>query len=148
MIDDTHTLALLLDELIPASVDGRLPGAGTLGVGADVEAAVRATPALGPVIASGLSTLEAIARKHEAGGFAALSPADRIAVLRELEAADAAFVPTVMMLAYVAYYGNDRVLVALKTEARAPHPRGYEVEADDPALLDPVRARGKLYRDC
>ena len=148
MSDDKQLLALILDELIPPSADGRLPGAGALGVAADVEAAVRATPALGPVIASGLSMLEEIARKRETGGFAALSPADRVAVLRELEAADPVFVPTVMMLAYVGYYGNDRVVATLKPETHAPHPRGYEVEENDLALLDPVRARGKLYRDC
>jgi hypothetical protein len=53
-----------------------------------------------------------------------------------------------MMLAYVGYYGNDRVVAALRPDTHAPHPRGYEVEPDDAALLDPVRSRGKLYRDC
>lgn len=148
MADDTHTLALILDELIPPSEDGRLPGAGTLGVAADVEAAVKATPALTPVIEGGVAALEGLSRARDAGGFAALSRSERIAVLHELEGADPVFVPTLMMLAYVGYYGNDRVVAALKADMHAPHPRGYEVEPDDMALLDPVRSRAKLYRDC
>jgi hypothetical protein len=148
MADDKHTLTIMLDELIPPSDDGRLPGAGTLGVAADVEAAVKATPALAPVIQGGLSALDGLSRVRNAGGFVALSRAERVAVLHELEGADPVFVPTMMMLAYVGYYGNDRVVSVLKPDTHAPHPRGYEVEPDDAALLDPVRSRGKLYRDC
>lgn len=148
MAEDKNILALILDELIPPSEDGRLPGAGALGVAADVEAAVKATPALAPVIQGGVSALEGLSRARNAEGFGALSRTERLAVLHELEGADPVFVPTVMMLAYVAYYGNDRVVAALKPDTHAPHPRGYEVEPDDTALLDPVRSRGKLYRDC
>jgi hypothetical protein len=148
MADNTHILTLILDELIPSSDDGRLPGAGTLGVTADVEAAVNATPALAPVIQGGLAALEGLSRARNVDGFGALSRAERVAVLHEIEGADPVFVPTLMMLAYVGYYGNDRIVAALKPDAHAPHPRGYEVEPDDPVLLDPVRLRGKLYRDC
>lgn len=148
MTDEKHLLTLILDELIPPSDDGRLPGAGALGVAAEVEAAVKATPALAPVIEGGVSALEGLARARDAGGFVALSRSERAAVLHEIESADPVFVPTLMMLAYVGYYGNDRVVAMLKPDANPPHPRGYEVEPDDAALLDPVRSRGKLYRDC
>jgi len=148
MTDSRHVLTLVLDELIPPSGDGRLPGAGALGIASDVETAVKATPALGPVIEGGLSALESLSHAHDAGGFAALSRGERVAVLREVEAADPAFVPTLLMLAYVGYYGNERVVAILKQDSQAPHPRGYDVGPDDLTLLDPVRARGKLYREC
>ncbi len=148
MADDKNILTLILDELIPPSGDGRLPGAGALGIAADVEAAVKATPALAPVIQGGVSALEGLSRARDAGGFVALSRSERVAVLHEIEGADPAFVPTLLMLAYVGYYGNDRVVAMLKPDANPPHPRGYEVEPDDTTLLDPVRSRGKLYRDC
>ena len=45
------------------------------------------------------------------------------------------------------YYRDDRVMQALEMEPRAPHPGGYEVEPGDWTLLDPVRARGDIYRD-
>jgi len=148
MADDKRLLTLLLDELIPPSDDGRLPGAGALGLAVEVEAAVKATPALASPIQGGLAALERLSRARNAEGFGALSRAERVAVLHELEGADPVFVPTLMMLAYVGYYGNERVVAVLKPDMRAPHPRGYDVEPDDGALLDPVRARGKLYRDC
>jgi hypothetical protein len=148
MADDKHLLTLLLDELIPPSDDGRLPGAGALGVAAEVEAAVTATPALAPLIHGGLAALEELSRARDAEGFGALSRAERVVALHELEGADPAFVPTLMMLAYVGYYGNERVVAVLKPDMHAPHPRGYDVEPDDASLLDPVRLRGKLYRDC
>lgn len=45
------------------------------------------------------------------------------------------------------YYRDDRVLVAIGMEPRAPFPKGYEVAQGDWSLLDPVRARGPIYRD-
>jgi hypothetical protein len=32
-------------------------------------------------------------------------------------------------------------------EARPPYPKGYQVVQGDLSLLEPVRARGKIYRD-
>ena len=98
MAEDKQILTLILDELIPPSDDGRLPGAGALGVAAEVEAAVLATPSLAPVIEGGLSALDALSRARNAGGFGALSQAERVAVLHELEGADPVFVPTVAAL--------------------------------------------------
>lgn len=45
------------------------------------------------------------------------------------------------------YYRDDRVMASIGMEARPPFPEGYEVEQGDWSLLDPVRARGKIYRD-
>ncbi|HTR86387.1 MAG TPA: hypothetical protein VMI56_18035 [Reyranella sp.] len=46
-----------------------------------------------------------------------------------------------------AYYRDDRVLVAVGHEARAPFPKGHEVEQGDWSLLDAVRHRRPLWRD-
>ena len=46
-----------------------------------------------------------------------------------------------------AYYRDDRVLAAIGHEPRAPFPKGYEVEAGDWSLLDPVRRRAPFWRD-
>jgi hypothetical protein len=50
-------------------------------------------------------------------------------------------------LILAAYYRDDRVLVALGLEARAPFPKGYVVEQGDWSLLDAVRKRPALWRD-
>ena len=44
------------------------------------------------------------------------------------------------------YYRDTQVLQSLTAEARPPHPQGYEVAQGDFSLLDPVRARGPIYR--
>ena len=46
-----------------------------------------------------------------------------------------------------AYYRNDRVLLALGHEARAPFPKGYTLEQGDWSLLDAVRQRPAFWRD-
>ena len=46
-----------------------------------------------------------------------------------------------------AYYRDDRVLLALGHEARAPFPKGYVLEQGDWSLLDVVRERRPFWRD-
>jgi hypothetical protein len=42
---------------------------------------------------------------------------------------------------------DDRVMRSLGMEPRPPFPEGFEMGQGDWSLLDPVRARAKLYRD-
>jgi hypothetical protein len=145
---NTELLTLVLDELIPSRPDGLLPGAGTLGVGAVVEHAAAGTPELAQLLTHGLAALDDAARRSGASGFAALSPPARVLALREIEQADPMFLSTLVTLAYVGYYSAEPVVAALKGSARPPHPLGYELEPDDPSMLDAVRARGRIYREC
>ena len=46
-----------------------------------------------------------------------------------------------------AYYRDDRVLLALGLEARAPFPKGHALEQGDWSLLDAVRKRAPFWRD-
>ena len=43
-------------------------------------------------------------------------------------------------------YVRKQALEALGLEARPPFPEGHEIEPNDHSLLDPVRARGPVYR--
>jgi hypothetical protein len=145
--DERHALDLVLDEIIPASPDGRLPGAGQLGVARYVDAALRPTPPLHRMIAEGLAALDAIALRRVGQCFTALPHAARVAALDELAANEHAFPPFLILHAYAGYYQQPRVLAALGLEPRPPHPAGYAtVESDLPSLLAPVRRRGRLYR--
>jgi hypothetical protein len=70
-------------------------------------------------------------------------------VVREFAGGDQFFLPAFLFLVYSAYYTHPRVVEALGFEARAPHPRGYEMDTVDLApLLAAVRRRGKMYREC
>lgn len=144
---EERALASLLDELIPPSGDGRLPGAGELGLGAHVAAVARANPDVAAVLRDGLAALDARARERGGAGFAALPRPERTRVLQDLAATGPSFLPGLLFHTYVGYYQHPRVLEGLGLEPRPPHPAGYELEPGDLSLLDPVRRRGRLYRE-
>ena len=146
--DQMRTLAAVLDEIIPPSSDGRLPGAGALGLARSVAQAAQQTPDIRNVIVTGLSALEALAVGRYAAGFAAVSRPDRLALLNELASTDLAFFLVLTFHACIGYYDNGRVLEALGREPRPPHPKGYELPPNDLTLLDTVRRRPKMYRPC
>jgi hypothetical protein len=144
--EQAELLSRVLDEIIPKSSDRGLPGAGEVGLASHIEQIARDTPEFGAALARGLDALVELARAR--GGFAALAPSDRAEILSELAAQEPGFLPGLIFQTYVAYYQAPRVVEALGLEARPPHPKGYEVELGDLTLLDEVRRRGKLYRDC
>jgi hypothetical protein len=146
--DEERMLTTLLDTIIPPTPDGRLPGAGTLDLLTHIARSVERTPMLRPVLEYGLGSLADLARKRHPDGWPALSPAERTTVVEEFTAADQFFLPAFLFLAYSGYYTAPRVVEALGLEPRPPHPQGYPMEDTDlSALLEPVRKRGKRYRD-
>ncbi|HZR81184.1 MAG TPA: gluconate 2-dehydrogenase subunit 3 family protein [Candidatus Binatia bacterium] len=145
--DDRRTLAAVLDEIIPATGDGALPGAGSVVESGLVDGTLECVPPLALGLTMGLAAVRDAARARGVDRFSDLLPADRTAVLNEVGEKDPGFVPTMMFVAYTTYYRDDRVLEALGLEARAPHPKGYDMSPCDLSLLDPVRRRPKLYRD-
>ena len=146
--DQMRLLQSLCDQLVPPSADGRLPSAGAFDLRAHVAGTMRRMPMLRPVVEYGLSTLADLATQRDPGGWDALSAVERADLFHGFAAGDQFFMPALLMLVYSGYYQQARVVEALGLEARAPHPRGYAMEADDLSLLDPVRTRGKRYRDC
>ncbi|XOV82590.1 MAG: hypothetical protein ACFHXK_17235 [bacterium] len=56
-------------------------------------------------------------------------------------------VNALVSLAVQCYYRDDRVMASLAMEPRPPHPQGYEIPQGDWQLLEPVRQRGRHYRD-
>jgi hypothetical protein len=130
-------LSLILDTLIPASPDGRMPGAGSLGLADAVRAEISAAT---DIVGAGLSAAEE-------RGFADLDDAGRTAALREIESEQPAFIPTLFVPTCIAYYQHPNVMVALGMEPRPPYPKGYVLEPGNLDALERVRNRGKFYRD-
>jgi hypothetical protein len=141
--EQRRALSCVLDEIIPASADGRLPGAGMLGLVARIEQVLERSPELVPVIAEGLAGLDAVAG---AEGFAALERGDRRAALDEVAAAQPGFLPGLIFHTYLGYYASAEVQEGLGLEGRPPHPQGYEMEPNDLSLVEAVKARGRVYR--
>lgn len=142
--DQEALLAALVDAIVPASEDGRMPGAAAVDVVDHVTRSVRRTPMLQPVLQYGLSAVDELARKRNPAGMAALSRQERADVLRDFAAGDQFFLPAFLFLVYGGYYQHPRVVSALGLEPRAPHPKGHAMSgSDDWSLLEPVRQRGR-----
>ena len=140
---ERRALACVLDAIIPPSADGRMPGASAVGVAEHVEGVLRTLPELHAMVAEGVRELEAQARLQHDRPFVDLDAPARAALVA-MQPFSYALVPH----AYVGYYQQDTVLEAIGVEPRPPHPKGYELPANDLSLLAPVRARGERWRDC
>jgi len=136
------TLTLVLDEVIPPGSDGRMPGAGELGLATQLAS----EEGLAPLLEAGLDALEASVREAHGTSFDGLPTPARRGALDRLGETQPAFVPTVVAKTIVAYYQDRRVMVALGLPGRAPYPAGFEVPETDFSILEPVRERGPFFR--
>jgi hypothetical protein len=143
-----RVLAHVLDDIIPASADGRLPAAGQLGAADYLDRSLGAMPELKAMIAQGIDALDALARRRDPRGLDGLSADERTAVLAEHAGSEHSFPPILIMHTFAGYYQDPRILAVLGMAPRPPHPEGYEMDPGDLSLLEPVRRRGKLYREC
>ncbi|MEM6658633.1 MAG: hypothetical protein AAF625_11135 [Pseudomonadota bacterium] len=145
MLNETNRpiLDAILDELIPPSEDGKIPGAGALGVaGFLLTANAYASDPAGSV----QTILNALS-----ADFAALPRDEKVAALKRVEAAHGQAFETLVRLTYMGYYSRPDTRPYVGVGAHPIHPKGYLVDREDAALMDeltaPVRARGKVYRD-
>ena len=81
------------------------------------------------------------------GVFADLDPVHRDEVTVRLREAGGDALTYLTRIILQCYYRDDRVMRSLDMEVRPPFPKGFEVEQGDWSLLDPVRARPRLFRD-
>jgi thioredoxin reductase len=138
------TFEKILTLIIPPSDDGRLPGAASYDVWGHIEAHAGAATAK---IRTELDAVEALAAERVGVAFAELDEADAHAVVEELRRADRKFMAHLARQTAACYYQQDEVLVAIGMEPRPPFPKGYDVHMGDLSLLDPVRERGRKYRE-
>jgi hypothetical protein len=162
-------LAAVQDRLIPPEDD--LPGAGEAGAARRVDRYLVDRPVWRPDLLAALQAIEVAAATarptqlveqiaeqvtedrptgHGAGGedaFLGLAEEARDGVLRAVEAAQPRLFAHLVRLTYAAYYTDADVQRALGAGAVPPLPRGHTLPAFDESRLEPVRRRGKLWRD-
>lgn len=137
---ERRTLRCVAALMIPASSAHGMPGAedpkifedivSTLG--RDLDAAGRA-----------MRHLDALA----GGSFADAPASAQLSVAQLFQRAHPALAAVLVAVTTRCYYRDDRVMLAIGMEPRAPFPKGFEVAQGDWSLLEPVRARGRIYRD-
>ncbi|MEZ5654002.1 MAG: gluconate 2-dehydrogenase subunit 3 family protein [Burkholderiaceae bacterium] len=137
------TLNRLMDLMIPASTDGRMPAASSLGLFDDpgwLAAEARAT------LDRGLDSLAQSARAQHDTPFDALPTPQAMAMVEAMRKSDRAFIGAFTLQTTARYLQQDAVMIELGLEPRPNWPQGYEVPEGDWDLLEPVRARGEIWR--
>jgi hypothetical protein len=138
--EERRTLRCLAEMMIPESAEFGVPSAADETIFGDILKSLgRDTGHVEAV----LKTLDALA----SGSFADLDPDRRDAVAARLREMGGEALSHTSRIILQCYYRDDRVMRSLGMEPRPPYPKGFEVEEGDWSLLDPVRARPKLYRD-
>jgi hypothetical protein len=134
--DDLRCLAGMI---IPASTKYDVPGADDPVIFADI---VNSIGRDGDNVRAALATL----RTLSGGPFIAIDAARRTEVAAELRAKGGVSVSVLTRIVMLCYYRDERVMLSLGLEPRAPFPKGHIVEQGDWSLLDPVRARNPFWR--
>jgi hypothetical protein len=132
-------LRCLTGMIIPTSAKYGVPGADDDTIFADI---VNSIGRDRNDVCTALATLRTLA----GGRFAALDAVRRGEVAAKLRADGGAPVRVLTRIVLLCYYRDDRVMLSLGLEARAPFPKGHVLEQGDWSLLDPVRARKPFWR--
>jgi hypothetical protein len=137
---EKRTLAAMCARMIPASDEYKVPGADDPLIQADIAKSIgRDANAVHDTIA----LLDRIA----GGDFASLPIAKQDEACATLRAEGGMNLTLTTRIVLQCYYRDDRVMISLGMEPRPPFPKGHELPQGDWSLLDPVRRRGKIWRD-
>lgn len=133
-----RSLRSLVAQMIPASAQHAVPGADDDDIFADILASLQ--PQIKAAV-DGIALLDKLAD----GSFADLAPGDQAAVAEQFRKNRTPGLTAIVNTTLQCYYRDERVMRSLGIEARPPFPEGYKLEQGDWSLLDPVRARTKIY---
>ncbi len=137
---EKRTLAAMCARMIPASDEYKVPGADDPLIQADIAKSLGRDAT---AVHEALALLDRIA----GGDFAGLPVAKQDEACATLRAEGGMNLTLTTRIVLQCYYRDDRVMISLGMEPRPPFPKGHVLPQGDWSLLDPVRARGKIWRD-
>jgi hypothetical protein len=138
--DQCRSLRCLAEMMIPPSAEYGVPSAGDDTIFGDI---LQSLGRDAEHVVAVLRTLDAMA----GAPFADLDTRRRDAIAAQLRETGGEALMCLTQIILQCYYRDDMVMRSLGMEPRPPFPEGFEVEQGEWSLLDPVRARPKLYRD-
>lgn len=138
-------LSTLLDTMIPPNEELNIPGAGDEEIVSQIAKSIRSASL--QRIVDGLEEIEQSTLSDLNRTFSDLTQEEREEWFNMHDLASHSVVRTIGSITLQSYYCDPRVLESLGAEPRAPFPQGFEVKQGDLSLLDPVRARGVIYRE-
>ena len=140
----------ILNEIIPASGDSRIPSGGSLKVAEYLDDRFKDTPGLEEQFNRGLDRATILVQRK---GLVLdqLSSDDCRQVVADLEELEPDFFYALLQHVYMGYYTDPSVPPLFGLTDKAPHPDGYDVPDEDleklESLVEPVKARGQCYRE-
>ncbi len=137
--EDIADLRCLAGMIIPASANYGVPGADDDTIFADIVSSIGRDH---KAVRAALATLRSVA----GGAIATLDAPRRFEVAAKLRAQGGTPVAVLTRIVLLCYYRDERVMLSLGLEVRAPFPKGHVVEQGDWSLLDPVRTRTPFWR--
>jgi hypothetical protein len=137
---ESRDLRCLAGVMVPVSTEFGVPGADDAAISADIIAS------LGRDLTAVRQALGVLAASA-GGAFADLDETRRAEVAARFQAQGGSLLAALNRIVLQCYYRDDRVVRSLGLEARPPFPKGHTLEQGDWSLLDPVRARPKMWRD-
>lgn len=136
---ELRSLRIVVGAMIPASEEYGVPGADDDRIFADIASSVGRDEA---AIRAALAELDGLA----GGSLVDASQEVRDEAIARFREKHPSLVPPLVALTTRCYYRDDRVMHAIGMEVRPPFPKGFTVDQGDWSLLDPVRARGPIWR--
>jgi len=129
----------ILDLLIPANPEKRIPSAGVFGVGEFITARAMEDDTVSKAIKELLFTASSIDEDVS------------IEMVEKLEADCALSFSVLVRLTYMGYYSRPEIRSVVGLGSWPVHPKGYEVPIESADMLEkliaPVKARGQAYRE-
>ena len=141
---DRLVLTLAMDLIVPPVDD--LPGAGEMGLSANVEELAERVKDYGTALHRVLEALSLDPAVRAEGGFMALEDEQRIAALDVLESSLSNYFDKFVDLVYIVYYSDERVHKRIGWRSGALQPLGWEMPAFDPSILETVSKREPFWR--
>lgn len=141
----------VLDELLPATADGKLPAGSAVPIVAFFLARLSDTPDFAPALSTVLTALQDVLRGRGVAALRDVPVDERAALVTEVEQAHPVEFRVVAMNAHLGYYTEPSIPVRFGLPGWPPQPMGHEVPRDSEEalmeLLAPVIARGPIFRD-
>ena len=144
-LQQKSTLEALLEMVVPKRLDGKMPSAGEVGF---EEFLQEFDPLFyGHDLPQGVRVIHQISLENHNADFAELPGEVKASLMKNLRLTQHEFLEHFRNLVMVCYYQHDQVFEGLGLEARPPFPRGYHLDELDYGLLEPVKKRGKRWRE-
>lgn len=141
--EEIQTLNILVEMIIPASDEYRLPGASDTAIFADILATAEPKQAM---VAAALTALDGLAWESQSNAFSALEQDARDGIAEIFRRQHRGEADNLAAITLQCYYRDHRVMRAIDMESRPPFPDGYTLDQGDWSLLNQVRGRPEFYR--